>query len=360
MTSTAPFQHICIVGDGAMATVMALLLESRGRAVTVWGPHPDHVAATIQTRESRYVPGHKLPEAIRLTSDDADTFRDADLILAAIPTQHTRAVWQRLAPHCPPAIPVASVSKGIERDTMLRPTQIIADVLLNTPKPTAEHREASDQPTDHPDRAPRPFASLSGPTIADELARCLPATVAAASDDLPFAERIQATFTSNWFRVYTNPDLLGVELAGALKNVIALAAGILDGLQAGNNAKSALLSRGLAEITRLGVAMGAKSDTFFGLTGVGDLATTCFSPTGRNRSCGELLGRGKKLEAVLKEIPGVVEGVPTTKAVIQLARRYRVEMPITAAVHAVLFEELDPLDAIAGLMSRDPKPERIG
>ena len=348
MTSTAPFQHICIVGDGAMATVMALLLESRGRAVTVWGPHPDHVAATIQTRESRYVPGHKLPEAIRLTSDDADTFRDADLILAAIPTQHTRAVWQRLAPHCPPAIPVASVSKGIERDTMLRPTQIIADVL------------AKEGRADSPDRAPRPFASLSGPTIADELARCLPATVAAASDDLPFAERIQATFTSNWFRVYTNPDLLGVELAGALKNVIALAAGILDGLQAGNNAKSALLSRGLAEITRLGVAMGAKPDTFFGLTGVGDLATTCFSPTGRNRSCGELLGRGKKLDAVLKDIPGVVEGVPTTKAVIQLAQRYRVEMPITAAVHAVLFEDLDPLDAIANLMSRDPKPERIG
>ncbi len=359
-----PFRHIAIVGDGAMATVLALLLESRGRAVTMWGPHADHVAELIQTRENRrYVPGHKLPEAIRLTSRDDSALADADLILAAIPTQYTRGVWERLAPHAPAGVPVASVAKGIERETLLRPTQIIADVLAKHAagtKPGAEQREASDQAPDHPDARPRPYASLSGPTVADELAKCLPATVAAASDDAELADRLQATFTSNWFRVYTNADLLGVELAGALKNVIALAAGILDGLQAGNNAKSALLARGLAEITRLGTAMGANTQTFFGLTGVGDLATTCFSPTGRNRSCGELLGRGKKLDAVLKEIPGVVEGVPTTQAVMQLAQRYRVEMPITAAVHAVLFEQLDPLDAIAGLMSRDPKPETVG
>ncbi|MEM1445490.1 MAG: NAD(P)H-dependent glycerol-3-phosphate dehydrogenase [Planctomycetota bacterium] len=347
-----PFQHIGIVGDGAMATVLALLLESRGRAVTMWGPHEQNVASTIQTRISRYMPDHRLPEPIHVTSDDTEAFgtadRPVDLIVASIPTQYTRSVWERLASRCPAGVPIASVSKGIERDTMLRPTQIIADVL------------AKQSQADSPDRAPRPVASISGPTIADELARCLPATVAAASDNADFAARLQTTFTTNWFRVYTNADLLGVELAGALKNVIALAAGILDGLQAGNNAKSALLSRGLAEITRLGTAMGAKPDTFFGLTGVGDLATTCFSPTGRNRSCGELLGRGKKLEAVLQEIPGVVEGVPTTKAVMQLADRYRVDMPITAAVHAVLFEDLDPLDAIAGLMSRDPKPERVG
>ncbi|MEM8783207.1 MAG: NAD(P)H-dependent glycerol-3-phosphate dehydrogenase [Planctomycetota bacterium] len=347
-----PLRHVAIIGDGAMATVLALLLESRGRAVTMWGPHAHNVADTIQTRVSRYVPNHRLPDPIQLTSEDAHAFgspdRPADVVLASIPTQHTRAVWERLAPHCPPGVPIASVSKGIERDTMLRPTQIIADVLT-------KHGA-----TDSPDRAPRPFASLSGPSIADELARCLPATVAAASDDADFAHRLQSTFTTNWFRVYTNADLLGVELAGALKNVIALAAGILDGLQAGNNAKSALLSRGLAEITRLGTAMGAKPDTFFGLTGVGDLATTCFSPTGRNRSCGERLGRGQKLDQVLQDIPGVVEGVPTTQAVTQLAERYRVDMPITAAVHAVLFEDLDPLDAIAGLMSRNPKPERVG
>ncbi|MGB1126673.1 MAG: NAD(P)H-dependent glycerol-3-phosphate dehydrogenase, partial [Phycisphaeraceae bacterium] len=168
------------------------------------------------------------------------------------------------------------------------------------------------------------------------------------------------TFTTHWFRVYTTPDLLGVEMAGAMKNCIALAAGILDGLQAGNNAKSALLSRGLAEITRLGTAMGANTQTFFGLTGVGDLATTCFSPTGRNRTCGEMLGRGKKLEAVLEEIPGIVEGVPTAKAVMRLATKYRVEMPICEQIYKVLFENLDPLEAISKLMSRDPKPERVG
>jgi glycerol-3-phosphate dehydrogenase (NAD(P)+) len=331
-----------------MATVMALMLESRGVGVTVWGPHQDHVAELIQTRENkRYLPGHRLPESVRLTADEGGVFVSADLVLAAIPTQHVRGVWQRLAEHCPGGLPVVSVAKGIERNTMLRPTQIIADVL-------------SKFGADDPDAPPRPFAALSGPTVADELARCLPATVAAASDDEPYARRLQATFTTQWFRVYTNTDLLGVELAGALKNVIALAAGILDGLQAGNNAKSALLARGLAEIARLGTAMGARAETFFGLTGVGDLATTCFSPTGRNRTCGERLGRGHKLDAILSDIRGVVEGVPTTEAVMKLAERYRVEMPITASISRVLFEGLDPLDGIAELMARDPKAERVG
>ncbi|MEM9881958.1 MAG: NAD(P)H-dependent glycerol-3-phosphate dehydrogenase [Planctomycetota bacterium] len=346
-----PVQHVSIVGDGAMATVMALLLESRGLRVSMWGPTPDHVADAIQTRENRrYLPGHPLPDTIRLTADDAACFRDAQLIVSAIPTQFVRGVWTRLADHAPAGVPVVSVAKGIEQDTILRPTQIIADV-LNHADAKPQSGEASGAP---------PLAALSGPSVADELAKCLPATVAAASDDPELAERIQRTFTTQWFRVYTNPDLLGVELAGALKNVIAVAAGILDGLQAGNNAKSALLSRGLAEITRLGVAMGANAETFFGLTGVGDLATTCFSPTGRNRTAGEQLGKGQKLDAVLNSIPGVVEGVPTTRAVVALAERHAVEMPITAAVHDVLFRDLDPLDAISRLMSRQLKTERVG
>ena len=204
------------------------------------------------------------------------------------------------------------------------------------------------------------MATVSGPSVADELARCLPATVCAASDDEQFARYLQTTFSTNWFRVYTNTDLLGVELAGATKNVIALAAGILDGLQAGNNAKSALLARGLAEITRLGAAMGARQESFFGVAGVGDLATTCFSPTGRNRTAGELLGKGRKLEEVLESVHGVVEGVPTTRSVVALAERYKVEMPITQAVYQILFEKLDPIEAIAQLMTRDAKPEKIG
>ena len=339
-------QKITILGDGAMATVCALLLDSKGHRVTLWGPFSEHVAEIIQTRENRrYLPDYPLPATIRLTAGD-DAVKDADLIVNAIPTQYIRDCWQRVAAHVPDAAAIASVAKGVEQDTTLRPTQIIADVLQ-------KHR-------DDPDKPPRSLAAVSGPSIASELARCLPATVCAASDDSAFAQQLQDAFSTHWFRVYTNPDLLGVELAGATKNVIALAAGILDGLQAGNNAKSALLSRGLAEITRLGVAMGARQETFFGVAGVGDLATTCFSPTGRNRTCGEQLGRGRKLDQVLDNIAGVVEGVPTTRAVVSLAGRYKVEMPITQTIYEVLFEQLDPLEGISKLMSRALKSEKVG
>jgi glycerol-3-phosphate dehydrogenase (NAD(P)+) len=346
--------NITIIGDGSMATVLALLLESKGMDVTLWGAFPEHLAEIIQTREnSRYLPGYRLPDRIQITPDGQRALEGAGIIVNAVPTQFIRSVWEKLAPYAPAGVPVASVAKGIETDTAMRPTQIIADV-LQTAGPGGRGS------ADDPDKPARPLATVSGPSVADELARCLPATVCAASDDEAFAQLLQQTFTTHWFRVYTNNDLLGTELAGATKNVIALAAGILDGLQAGNNAKSALLSRGLAEITRLGTAMGASAETFFGIAGVGDLATTCFSPTGRNRTCGEQLGRGRKLEDVLKEMPGVVEGVPTTKAVVMLAEKYRVDMPITQTVHQVLFQGLDPLEGISQLMNRQPKPENIG
>lgn len=336
-----------ILGTGGMASVCALILHSQGIPVTLLGREVDPIGEMIQSRESRYLPGYRLPEPIRFTADPQQALAEAELIVSAVPTQYLRATWTRLAPYIQDGVGVVSVSKGVELETLLRPTQIIADVLAQAGN-------------DDPDAPARPMAALSGPTVADELAKCLPATATAASDSPDFSERLQQVFTTHWFRVYTNPDLLGVELAGATKNCIALAAGMLDGLQAGVNAKSALLSRGLAEITRLGTAMGAKPDTFFGVTGVGDLATTCFSPTGRNRTAGEMLGRGKSLQQVLDTIPGVVEGVPTAQAVTQLAKRYRVEMPICHAIHDVLFEKLDPLDAISRLMARPPKPERVG
>lgn len=342
-------KRITLIGDGSMATVCGLLLESKGLQVTMWGPFADHIAHMIRTRDnSRYLPGYRLPQSIHLTADAGEALANADLIINAIPTQFIRGVWQKLGEHLEPSIPIASVAKGIETETLLRPTQIIAEVIT------------ACGGADHPDRPSRRLASISGPSVASELARCLPATVCAASDDEAFARQLQEIFTTAWFRVYTNTDLLGVELAGATKNVIALAAGIIDGLQAGINAKSALLARGLAEITRLGVAMGARTETFFGVAGAGDLATTSFSPTGRNRSCGELLGKSIRLKEALDSITGVVEGVPTTKAVVNLARKYRVEMPITSAVHQVLFEDLDPLEAIGQLMSRQPKAERVG
>ena len=339
-------EKITIIGNGSMATVCALLLESRGAHVTIWGASAEHIAELIQTRENkRYLPGYRISESIHLTPDERAALDGADLIVSAIPTQFIRKIWTRLAPVTPPGVPIISVAKGIENDTLLRPTQVVADVL-------SRHN-------DDPDKPARPMAVISGPSVADELARCLPATVCVASDDDDLAKRIQTIFTTHWFRVYTNPDTLGIELAGATKNIIALAAGILDGLQAGNNAKSALLSRGLAEITRLGMAMGAKKETFYGIAGVGDLATSCFSPTGRNRTCGEMLGKGRKLEAVLEAVAGIVEGVPTTKSVVTLAEKYRVEMPITQAVYQVLFKGMDPIEGISQLMSRQLKPEQV-
>jgi glycerol-3-phosphate dehydrogenase (NAD(P)+) len=200
--------------------------------------------------------------------------------------------------------------------------------------------------------------ALSGPSFAAEVVARHPTAIVAASEQESAAVVAQEALSSNTFRVYTNDDVTGVELAGATKNVIALAAGMLDGLGAGNNAKAALVTRGLVEITRLGVAMGAKEGTFHGLAGVGDLITTCVSPEGRNRSVGEQLGKGRKLDDILGSMNSVAEGVPTTRAVRELARRHRVEMPITESVHAVLFEGRDVIQALSDLMSRDPKPER--
>lgn len=317
--------------------------ESLPHDIILWGHNQEEAGELAQTRKSPRLPGFKLPDAVRVTFKDAESVREASLIVSAVPVQFSRDAWLRLRKHVPKEASVVSVAKGIENDTLLRPTQVIADVL-----------------EDDPDTAPRRLGVLSGPTIASELARFLPATMIAASDDIDFAKFIQRLFSTSWLRVYTNPDLLGVEIAGATKNIIAIAAGVLDGLKVGYNAKSALLARGLAEIARLGTAMGASPETFFGIAGVGDLATSCFSPEGRNRTCGEALGRGEKLDAFLKRTPSVVEGVATTRSVMDLSRKYKVEMPITAAVHAVLFQKVDPIEAIGRLMSRELKGERVG
>ncbi len=335
-------KKVSIIGTGSMGTVSALMLQSQGIDVTLWGAFETSVTALIQTRQNkRHLPGFDLPQEIHITADINEALHGSELLVSTVPTQHVRSVWERLASSLKQPTPIVSMAKGIEIGTLLRPTQIITDTLTKAGAPVG------------------PIGAISGPTIAEELAKCLPATVIAASEDEAFACDLQQTFTSNFFRVYTLTDLLGVELAGATKNVIALAAGILDGLQAGNNAKSALLARGLAEILRLGTAMGAEHDTFFGIAGVGDLATTCFSPTGRNRSCGEKLGQGMTSQQILDSSNDVVEGIPTTQAVMQLAKQYNVEMPITEAINRVLFENLDPISAISQLMSRQLKPEQV-
>jgi len=336
-------QKVTLIGTGGMATVCAMLLNRQGCRVCLLARDTGRAEELMKVRENRrYLPGFTFSEDVEITSDAGAAFDGANILVNCIPTQHIRTVWVELIESVETHIPVASVAKGIEIDTLLRPTEVLLDVLGEL--------ESVDR---------RAVATISGPTIADELARGLPASVVAASADTEFAQLLQKVFNCDHFRVYTNSDLIGVELAGATKNVIALAAGILDGLNAGINAKSALLARGLAEIARLGVAMGARSETFFGVAGVGDLATTCFSPTGRNRSCGELLGGGLPLDEALERSLGVVEGVPSTRSVYALAERYGVEMPITRALFRVLFEGLNPVDGIQTLMTRDPKPESL-
>jgi glycerol-3-phosphate dehydrogenase (NAD(P)+) len=372
-------EHVTILGDGAMATVCSILLTEGGHGVTMWGAFEESIERLLQNRENaRLLPGARIPPTVRLTANDADAFAGATMVLSAIPTQYMRSVWDRLAKHLPAGVPIVSVAKGIENGTMLRPTEIIADVVGRRKgtearrhggtKGDAEKPGAGSQKPEEADAAfsiqhsafsifSPPLAVLSGPNIAAELARYLPATAVVASDDAVLAQRVQTVFSTQWFRVYTNSDVIGVELAGAIKNIVAIAAGILDGLAAGNNAKAALVTRGLVEISRLGVALGARADTFNGLAGIGDLITTCVSPEGRNRTVGERIGKGQKLSEILATMDSVAEGVATTRSVRQLARRHNVEMPITEAVHSVLFDDKDVLHALTELMTRDPKSE---
>lgn len=334
-------ERVTILGDGAMATVCSILLTQGGHSVTMWGAFEASIERLLQDREQRrLLPGVKVPSEVRLTANDADAFNGATMILSAIPTQYMRSVWTRLKKHVPAGVPIVSAAKGIENETLLRPSQILGDVL--------GHNLGSKQ---------NEVAVISGPNIAAEIAKYLPATAVVASESEDLARQVQAAMSTQWFRLYTNNDVTGVELAGATKNVVAIAAGILDGLGAGNNAKSALVTRGLVEITRLGVAMGAQQSTFGGLAGLGDLITTCVSPEGRNRTVGEQVGKGRKLADILKSMNSVAEGVTTTKSVRMLAARHRVEMPITEEVYAILFEDKEVISALTDLMSREPKPE---
>lgn len=325
-----PISTACVIGNGAMGTLCALVLSKRGTQVTLWGRTPEHVQQLAKDRENkRYLPGHRFEDSIRHVSDPADAFCQQDLIISAVPCQFVRKVWTRLAPHVPRNIPIVSTTKGIEIDSLKLPTDILVECL-------------GDVPT----------CCLSGPNIAPEIAEEKPASAVAASKDLEVAKLVQHAFSTASFRVYTSTDLVGVEVAGAAKNVIAIAAGISDGLGAGDNAKAALVTRGLVEITRLGVALGASSETFRGLAGIGDLVTTCVSRIGRNRSAGERIGRGQTADQVMATTDSIIEGIPTTRSLLELAARVHVEMPIVEGVASVLFEGCDPLDAIRALMTR--------
>lgn len=330
------FKRVSIIGDGAMGSVCAMLLCENKVAATLWGYDAAQLAETAARHENvRFLPGYPLPEELIYQADDARALAGAELVVSAVPCQFMRNIWQRLKPHLPAGVPVVSATKGIENKTLSRPTEILSQILGNA----------------------HPLAVLSGPTIADELARKLPASATVACTDSELARRIQQTFTTSMFRVYTNDDVIGVELAGAMKNVIAIAAGIIDGIGAGDNAKAALLSRGLAEIERLGVALGAKDKTFSGLSGLGDLVTTCVSPKGRNRSFGERIGKGATAQQALASTQSVVEGAATCDSVLGLASRCKVEMPITEAVYAIIHGQKSVQQALAELMGRQLKAE---
>lgn len=323
---------VTVLGAGAWGTALTRLLQQSGMETTLWGHDPAHLEEIRRTgRNERYLPGIKVPREIKLETNLALAVSNCDCIVVAVPSKAFREVAKSLREFSGTII---SVTKGIEYDTGLSMCGILAQTA-----PRAKH------------------AALSGPTFAIEVAGGIPTAIVAASEDSATAAAVQKIFSSATFRVYTTTDVPGVELGGALKNVIAIAAGVADGLGFGDNSKAALVTRAIAEIRRLGVACGAQADTFTGLSGLGDLMVTCFSKLSRNRAFGERCGRGEKPEAVAASMESIAEGYPTARSAHQLARRLDVSTPIIAEVYAMLYEGKDVRRGVRDLMSRDLKAE---
>jgi len=332
-------QRALVLGDGAWGTTIALLLAWRGIDTVLWSAFPEQTDELRRTRvNERFLPGIALPDNMSFSADPHSASEGIDFMVSVVPTQFLRSVAFRFEDALPGTLPLVTATKGLEIETLRRPTEILTEAL-----------------------GERPMCVLSGPSHAEEVAQKLPATVVAASTDEALAQRVQTALTSDTFRVYTLDDPIGAELGGALKNVIAIAAGISDGLELGDNAKSALVTRGVVEMARVAQTRGARKETLFGLAGIGDLITTCCSRHSRNRGLGEQIGRGRSLEEILEEQQSVAEGVWTTKALFGPdAELGGVSMPIAAEVHAVLFEGKDPREAVLDLMRRAPSAEMSG
>ncbi len=326
---------VSVIGAGSWGTALASLLCKNGHEVTLWSIVEAEVEMLREKREHvDKLPGVKLSESMEITTDLQKAVRGAELMVLAVPSPFTRSTARKMAPLVEKGQLIVNVAKGIEESTLMTLTDIIEEEIPGC-------------------RA----AVLSGPSHAEEVGRGLPTTVVAGARDRETAEFIQNIFMNQVFRVYTSPDMLGIELGGALKNVIALAAGIADGLGYGDNTKAALITRGIVEMSRIGVACGGRIETFQGLTGIGDLIVTCASVHSRNRKAGFLMGQGKTMKEAMDEVKMVVEGVYSAKAAVALARKYHVEIPIIEQVHAVLFEDKSAREAVAGLMVRDKKVE---
>ena len=333
-------ESIGVIGSGAWGTTLALLLANEGIATTIWEYRPERAADMQRQRENTvFLPGFRFPTTLQVTFDVAEAVQGKDMLLLVTPSQRMRENIRLLAPYAGPETLLVNASKGIEVNSLKRMTEVIAEEL-----PAAHSR----------------IAALSGPNISQEVAMGLPTAAVVAAYQQEVAVRVRTALNTSRLRVYTSEDVVGVELGGALKNIIAIGAGINSGLGYGENAKAAFITRGLAELARLGIAAGAHPLTFAGLAGIGDLIVTCASPLSRNQQLGRRLAAGEKLEEIVASTHTVAEGVFTTKAALQLAARYNVEMPITYQLNQVLFEGLDPRKAVRELMLRDPKDEMEG
>ncbi|GAC1380236.1 MAG: NAD(P)H-dependent glycerol-3-phosphate dehydrogenase [Ktedonobacteraceae bacterium] len=329
-----------VIGSGAWGTTLAILLSNKGIATTLWEHHPERAEDMQQRRENTlFLPGIHFPDLLQVTPQIAEAVQQKDMLLLVTPSQRMRENVRLLAPYVGKETLLVSASKGIEIGTLKRMTEIISEEL-----PRAHER----------------IAALSGPNISREVAEQKPTAAVVAAHREQIAVQVRTLITTSHFRVYTANDLIGIELGGALKNIIAIGAGFNDGMSYGENAKAAFITRGLAEIARLGIAAGAHPLTFAGLAGIGDLIATCASPLSRNQQLGRRLAAGETLATIQASTHSVIEGVYTTKAALQLAVRYNVEMPITKQLSLVLFEGLDPRQAVPELMMRDPKNELEG
>jgi len=336
--------EIGIVGGGAWGTGLAIVLGRKGmHRVRMWVYEKEVCESINQRHENElFLRGQRIPEAVRATNSLQEALRGAEIVVSVMPSHHVRRVFREMQPHLGPEMLFVSATKGLENETLLRVTEVIKEVL------GVRARDGFD---------PR-IGALSGPSFAQEVARGDPTAITIASSDAGLAQRVQADFSDPCFRVYTNDDVTGVEMGGALKNIIAIAAGVCDGLGLGHNSVAALITRGLAEITRLAVASGARRDTMAGLSGMGDLVLTCTGGLSRNRTLGVELGRGRKLGEIIAGMHGMVaEGVLTTNAAVDLACKTKIEMPITQQMHAILHQGKPPRDAIHELMTRPGKGE---
>ena len=326
--------QVSIIGGGSWGIALAVLLRKNGHEITVWSALEREIAMLREFREHKMLPGVKLPEEIVFTTDDREAVEGKDLLVMAVASSYTRETAHRLSSLVAPRQKILNVAKGIEEHTVMTLSEIIEQEI-----PQAD------------------VAVTSGPSHAEDVGRGIPTTIVVGAGTKATAEYIRSLFMNEVFRVYITPDILGMELGGALKNVVALAAGIADGLGYGDNTKAALITRGITEIARLGTAMGGKFETFCGLTGIGDLIVTCASMHSRNRRAGILIGQGKTCEEAMEEVRMVVEGVYSAKAAMELARKYNVQMPIIEQVNAVLFEGRSAAQAVKELMLRDKKLE---